>query len=576
MSLPFSAVVGLDDAKLALLLAACEPRLGGVLLRGQKGSAKTTLARGLAGLRDVPFVEFPLGATEDRVIGSIDAAELLTSGTTRVRPGLLAAADGGVLYVDEINLLADHLVDALLDAAVTGVNRIERDGISHTHPARFVLVGSMNPEEGELRPQLLDRFGLSVDITAPEKVAARVDAVRRQLDADGEPDSVKPFVDADAELAARLERWQRASLPESILELASRVAVEVGAEGLRADLMLCRAAAALAGWEGREAASADDLRRVAPLVLAHRRRRQPFDEPGIREDELDEAFDRASEPPRLHSDADGDDEVIAPDDETIAPPLGRLPRTDSATAAGRRAPATDERGRFMRAVPAGDDPSDIAVRPTAMALAARRAVDPTAEVDRTDLRRAVREGTAASLVIIAVDTSSSMGAERRIAAAKAAVLGLLTDAYQQRDRVALITFRGDGAELVLRPTGSVEIARARLAELPTGGATPLAAGLDAVHDLVERMTRDRSLLPLVIVITDGRATAGATDDPLEETRVAARRLADLGAGTLVLDAEDGVARLGLARELADLLGADHVALADLSPADLPARIRALT
>jgi magnesium chelatase subunit D len=573
--LPFSAVVGLDDAKLALLLAACEPRLGGVLLRGQKGSAKTTLARGLAALLDAPFVELPLGATEDRVVGTIDAGELLTSGQTRVRPGLLAAADGGVLYVDEINLLADHLVDALLDAAVSGLNRIERDGVSHTHPARFVLVGSMNPEEGELRPQLLDRFGLNVDIRAPDEIEGRVDAVRRQLDLEQRPDSAKTFVDQDRELADRLTAWQRAAIPEDLMARASRVALEVGAEGLRADLMLCRAAAALAGWEGRDEATPDDLRRVAPLVLAHRRRRQPFDEPGIAEDELDDAFERASAPPDDAPAPTTDDEAARPPGDERPPPRLARPASDTVHSTGRRAPAPDERGRFVRAEPTDGEVGRLAVGPTAMALAARRASDPDATLERTDLRRAVTRGTTASLVVIAVDTSGSMGVERRITAAKGAVLGLLTDAYQQRDRVALIAFRGERADLVLRPTGSVEIARARLAELPTGGTTPLAAGIDGARDLVERMTRDRSLAPIVVLITDGRATAGRTDDPVAEARQAATDLAALGVASLVLDAEDGSPRLGLARELAELLGADYAALADLDPRDLTAQIRDL-
>ena len=203
---PFSAVVGHDDAKLALLLAAGQPLLGGVLLRGDKGSAKTTLARGLAALLgdDAPFVELPLGATEDRVIGSIDLASLLADGTPVVRGGLLAAAHGGVLYVDEINLLADHLIDALLDVAVSGVNRIERDGVAHEHPARFVLIGSMNPEEGELRPQLLDRFGFSVDVRASDDPLERAVAVRRRLAFEADPRSLDEFRDADVELRQRL------------------------------------------------------------------------------------------------------------------------------------------------------------------------------------------------------------------------------------------------------------------------------------------------------------------------------------------------------------------------------------
>src|SRR5580765_1998661 len=179
---PFAAVVGQDDAKLALQIAAVDRRIGGVLLRGEKGSAKTTLARGFAALLgDVPFVELPLGATEDRVVGSLDTRAALLGGEMRFHPGLLAAAHGGVLYVDEINLLSDHLVDVLLDVAVSGVNIVERDGVSHRHPCRFVLVGSMNAEEGELRPQLLDRFGLCVEVRAPVSVEDRVESVRRRL-----------------------------------------------------------------------------------------------------------------------------------------------------------------------------------------------------------------------------------------------------------------------------------------------------------------------------------------------------------------------------------------------------------
>ena len=264
---PFSAVVGHDDVKLALLLATAEPALGGVLLRGEKGSAKTTLARGLAALLpgDAPFVELPLGASEDRVLGSLDLHALLGSGEARFRPGLLAQAHGGVLYVDEINLLADHLVDALLDVAVSGVNRVERDGVSHAHPARFVLIGSMNPEEGELRPQLLDRFGLAVDVAAPIDPATRAAAVARRLAFDADASSVAAFAAADAETRGRLTAVVPAAAPAALVELACRVAVEVGAEGLRADLMLCRAAAAFAGWEGRAGADADDLRRGRSL-----------------------------------------------------------------------------------------------------------------------------------------------------------------------------------------------------------------------------------------------------------------------------------------------------------------------
>jgi magnesium chelatase subunit D len=564
--LPFSAVVGQDDAKLALLLAAMTPRLGGVLLRGDKGSAKTTLARGLARLLPghAPFVELPLGATEDRVLGSIDVAALLTDGDARFRPGLLAAAHGGVLYVDEINLLADHLVDALLDVAVSGVNRIEREGVSHTHPARFVLVASMNPEEGELRPQLLDRFGLAVDVTTPTDIAERALAVTKQLDADRDRSVLDPARRADATLAARLATVTSAHVPHDVVATACRVAVSVGAEGLRADLMLCRAAASCAGWEGRAAATEDDLRRVAPFVLAHRRRRTPFEEPGISDDELDDAFT----PPEAggldltNAPADPDEEqVVEPDAPTTAPDVATARTAHGA--AGRSGIVSGTRGRYVRAVPASDSTSTIAAVPTAMSTAIRRATNDDAaanhRVDRRDLREAVHDQQTGRLVVLAVDTSGSMGVDRRIAAAKGFTFGVLTDAYRRRDRVAVVAFRGERAELVMRPTGSIEIARARLATLPTGGTTPLAGALDLALDVARGARRD-GYEPLLVLVTDGRATSGG-DDPLTAAREAAARVAAARVTGIVVDAEDGPAALGLAGELAAVMKAECVPLA---------------
>ncbi len=565
----FSQVVGQDDAKLALLLAAVQPRLGGVLLRGQKGSAKTTLARGLAALlpHGAPFVELPLGATEDRVLGSIDLAALLRDATAGFRPGLLAAAHGGVLYVDEINLLADHLIDSLLDVAVSGINRVERDGVSHSHPARFVLIGSMNPEEGELRPQLLDRFGLAVEVTAPSDAALRVAVVQRQLVAES-VSSVLSVDAEDVELGLRLAAVGVADVPLDVITLAAHVALSVGAEGMRADIMLCRAAAALAAWEQRVMATVDDLRRVAPFVLAHRRRRMPFDQPGMSEPEIDQAFEEATDRSQAESNSSsppsgssGDrEEVIAPDASVVGTPSFRLtaPRSTQ-EAAGHRSLASGTRGRYMRDATYTDDASSIAVMPTAVALATRRAVDPGAVIGRGDLRAAVAEQRTGNLIIFVVDTSGSMGAERRIATAKSAVLGLLSDAYQRRDRVALVSFRGEAAEVVLRPTSSVEIARARLTDLPTGGTTPLASGLNLALEVACGSTGDQRLVPLMVLITDGRATRGGTD-PLEEANAAADRIRGAGITAIVLDAEQGTPRLGLAGVVARHLGAECIPL----------------
>ena len=583
--LRFSAVVGQDQAKQALLMAATSPLLGGVLLRGDKGSAKTTLARGLVALLPgaAPFVELPLGATEERVVGSLDLAALLTEGEARVRPGLFAAAHGGVLYVDEINLLADHLVDTLLDVSVSGINRIERDGISHAHPARFVLVASMNPEEGELRPQLLDRFGLSVDVRAPAGVAERTEVLRRQLAAEREH-ADDAFAADDVVWRDRVTaaRAAPATTSDEVHDAACRLALEVGAEGLRADLMLCRAAMAAAALDGRRQATVDDVRAVAAMVLGHRRRRRPFDEPGITEDQLDRAWEQATAPEADTGDADrppSDGDAEQHDEPGAARSL-RLPdgprARGAARPAGRSGTAAGPQGRFVR-----DEAFDraaggsIDARTTAVALATRRGADGAgpAGVTVDDLRSATREQRTGSLLVLVVDASASMGVEHRMAVTKAAVLGLLGDAYRRRGRVALITFRGADAELVLRPTGSVEIARARLGDLRSGGATPLAAGLDRATTVVAG-TGDQPLDVTVVVVTDGRATAGGPD-PLAEAHAAMARLARTGARIVILDTERGPTRLGLALEFAERVGAVCLPLDDSEPSGLERAVRSL-
>ena len=561
---PFDAVVGQDDAKLALRLAATDARIGGVLLRGQKGSAKTTLARGLAAhFGEAPFVELPLGATEDRVVGTLDTHAALTGGEIRFQAGLLAAANGGVLYVDEINLLADHLVDVLLDVAVSGENVVERDGVSHRHPARFVLIGSMNPEEGELRPQLLDRFGLCVEVQAPLAVDDRVEAVRRRLAFDAGAPVVGPAPDPRPKSLATV-----AMLSEDVLHAASRLAVEVGAEGLRADLTLCRAAAALAGLDGRDRADVDDLRRVAPLVLAHRRRRGPFDPPVVPPEELEHAMEQALDPPSPPEDDTPDEEPEGGDrpagggDRPLA--VGSIRRPPPVDAPGR---AAAPRGRYVRDAPAGAT-GELAVVPTIRAGAARRAGGAGGAVEPADLRRAIRERAVTRTIVLCFDLSGSMGAPERASAASGTALGLLTDAYERRDRVALVTFRGDGAEVVLGPTSSVEVARNRLHDLATGGATPLAAGRDEALRVAQRAGDDEALL---VLLTDGRATGAA--DGLDRTLHAAASVRRAGVRSIVLDCETGGTRLGLCARIAEAMGAPCLPVADLDPTQLARTIR---
>ncbi|WP_053150047.1 ATP-binding protein [Pseudomonas sp. P97.38] len=275
---PLSAVVGADDLKLALCLAAIDPKIGGVLIEGPRGMAKSTLARGLADLlASGQFVTLPLGATEERLVGTLDLDAALGEGRAQFSPGVLAKADGGVLYVDEVNLLPDHLVDVLLDVAASGTNLIERDGISHRHPARFVLIGTMNPEEGELRPQLLDRFGLNVALDGHTPAVERGQIIRRRLDFDTDPAAFCAHWES-AQQALR-ERCQQArdrlagiALDDVTLAQITERCFAAGVDGLRADLVWLRAARAHAAWRGAQAIADEDIDAVAEFALRHRRR----------------------------------------------------------------------------------------------------------------------------------------------------------------------------------------------------------------------------------------------------------------------------------------------------------------
>ncbi|MEM9204382.1 MAG: VWA domain-containing protein, partial [Actinomycetota bacterium] len=398
-------------------------------------------------------------------------------------------------------------------------------------------------------------------------------------------------VDAEtARLAAAIAEAGPAEVPDELVETASRLALAVGAEGLRADIVLCRAAAAHAALHGRPVADESDLRRVAPLVLAHRSRRNPFDPPVLPPDDLDDAIDDAMAPADddASTSSDGDEGSSDPpdgerNDEPGEPQLMVVgddrrpsthtlrPRSGAGATSGRRAVAEGSHGRFIRDEPF--DPSSvrpIAVAGTVRRVAERRAADPEAALTTDDVRLAVTERPSGSLLILVVDTSGSMGAADRAALGTGIALGLLSDAYERRDQVALVTFRGDGAEVVLTPTGSIEVARNRLAELPTGGTTPLAAGLRAAHKLA-RDRRDLARVPVVAVITDGRATGApdAFDDALD----AARALRQDGIAGLVLDCEAQLPRLGRAAILADALEVPCVGASDIDPMRAAASIR---
>ncbi|MEV7386248.1 MULTISPECIES: putative cobaltochelatase [unclassified Streptomyces] len=640
---PFTAVVGQDDLRLALLLNAVSPAVGGVLVRGEKGTAKSTAVRALSALlpavdvvagcrfscdpaapdpacpdgphepgafesRPSRMVELPVGASEDRLVGALDIERALAEGVKAFEPGLLADAHRGILYVDEVNLLHDHLVDLLLDAAAMGASYVEREGVSVRHAAKFLLVGTMNPEEGELRPQLLDRFGLTVEVAASREPDQRVEVVRRRLAYDDDPAGFAAlWADEEAAVRQRIlaarELLPSVRLGDGALRQIAATCAAFEVDGMRADIVMARTATALAAWAGRTDVLAEDVRQAALLALPHRRRRNPFDAPGLDEDKLDQTLEEFSGEDEDDTDPDpggpgGGGGQPTPDDgpqggDTGARPEageGGEPQASGAGeqsavraaepfrtkvlsvpgigegAAGRRSRARTEHGRTTGARRPRGTLTKLHLAATVQAAAphqrARGRSGPGLVLRRDDLRQATREGREGNLVLFVVDASGSMAARQRMSAVKGAVLSLLLDAYQRRDKVGLVTFRGSAAEVALPPTSSVDAAAVRLESLPTGGRTPLAAGLLKAHDVlrVERL-RDPARRALVVVVTDGRATGGP--EPVALAGRAARLFAAEGVASVVVDCESGPVRLGLAGQLAGELGGTAVTLDEL-------------
>ena len=673
-SFPFTAIVGQDSMKLALILNAIMPTIGGVLIRGEKGTGKSTAVRALARLlpehdvvegchfgcdpqdkerlcadcrvrlkvegslphhkRRMRVVELPINASEDRVVGTIDIEAALRTGARRFEPGVLAEANRNILYVDEVNLLDDHLVDVLLDAAAMGVNVVEREGVSFAHPSRFILVGTMNPEEGELRPQLLDRFGLCVDVEGIRDPDQRVLIAERDADFKrGDHEFANEFAAADANLSRALAeaigRVKQVRVSPGHARLISSICVEAQVLGHRADVVIDHAAKALAAYRRHRSPTREDIYDAAALALAHRARqpvsRDPDDssssEPGEEQEGNKPAESESGEPQASESDAaaeasadqsssaadsgeqsTGSDQGMtaggssgnesAPDAlETFNLKRIDLPRQRRVRKQGGKRSASqtaDRRGRYVRAEPRAKV-NDLAIDATVRAAAPMqkdrgRLAGERLKLEREDLRQKVRERKIGNLIVFVVDASASMDAEQRMAATKGAILSLLQDAYVRRDRVAVVIFKNRTAEVVLRPTSSVSLARRRLERLSVGGTTPLTHGLMAGYKVVKtELMRDPTIRPLLVLISDGRGNISMfKEEPLIEAQKVAGLIEAENIDALVIDSARDYSHLPsvqhLARvapmyqtyainacaDLAERMGARYYGLYDLS------------
>jgi magnesium chelatase subunit D len=547
---PFAALVGLDTLKLALQLAAIDARLS-VLIRGDKGAGKSTAARGLAEVMEAsaPFINLPIGTTEDRLLGGLDIERAL-KGEPALKSGLLAEAHDGVLYVDEVNLLPDHLADALLDAVASGVHVVEREGFSVTQPADFVMIGTMNPEEGALRPQLLDRFALAVDVDAPTDADTRAEVLARRLSYDADASLFRAgwtgeSEDASRRLAAAKARVTGLTVSPDILRLIAERVIERNIRSLRADLAIVRASRALAALENADAVTSDHVERVLPLALAHRSAdRSPRKSPPPPTPPQSE---KTNESP---SDSSADERVFAAVN-VQAPRLvvdNRQPATSSQT------------GPVIRAR-LNAQPNELDLRTTLARSATRGS---SAGIVVGDLHEKVRQPRETTRYIFVVDASGSHAIGERMRFVKGAVSGLLAESQGRRDEVVVISCRGASAQVICEPTTSRDDAERALEYLPTGGRTPLAHALEVAAGYVDAKSA-------LVVLTDGHANVArnGTDAWTDALNAAA----SVGCPSLVIDTEDERNATGRPRKIASALRGSHTSWRDLDQASVVRVIR---
>ena len=583
---PFSAILGQERLKKALILNLINPKIGGVLITGQKGTAKSTAVRALAALTEKKVITLPLSVSEDRLIGSVDLEQTMKTGKAVYLPGILAEADGQILYVDEVNLLQDHLTDIVLTAHASKENRVEREGISAVRDSRFLLVGTMNPEEGQLRQHFLDQFGLCVVVGSENKPEQRLAIVKARMAFEENPKAfVKSFALQEAALREKLEVAMQL-LPAIKVTEANRLYIvskclEAEVQGHRADLTLEETAKAMAAWNGHAEITKEDIDEAAPYVLLHRRRnteQPPEEEPQQQEQDPQEQNERNDAPPPDQKDSDGPPPKNPPQgrgkDQTFAmgnsfkvADFGHSASRQTHKGFGKRttAKSAGKMGRYVYSVQqnlTGDLALDATIRAAAPYQVSRNKNGLAIAIRESDIREKVRQRKYANLLVFVVDASGSMGASQRMTETKGAILSLLKDAYVKRDKVCLIAFRGNDAQVLLPPTRSVDRGVRLLETMAVGGRTPLNHGIAKGMQVIQsELKKNPGVLPYMVMITDGKGNVSIdnTLKPKQELMEISEKLRAFPyINTMVLDIErKGAMSFGIAKEMALRMGASY-------------------
>ena len=627
MIFPFVAVEGQEKIKKALLLNIINPKIGGVLINGEKGTAKSTLVRGIGEVfPEIKIVNLPLNITEDNLLGSLDIEKTLKTGKKVFQDGLLKKCHNNILYIDEVNLLGDSIISNILEVASREINYIEREGISISHQCKFVLIGTMNPEEGGLRPQLLDKFGLYVNVEGSDDILERVKIIKKRLEFEDNPrkfcEKYKEDNEALREKIFRTkERLCEIKASEQIINIAIKIVEEANTTGNRAEIILIETAKGLAALDGRKYLNISDLKEAAEFVLPHRTNqknqsvskddRENMENENSEEQENNgnnnELADRdqknqEKEENNQEENCNTDDKSEIEEDENIENSqekkensseleeefkigdifkvkdifLDSVRDNKKRSGTGKRCKTKSGslQGKYVKSIiPKGkiiDFAFDATIRAAAPYQRKSDINELKIKIRKEDIRVKVRERRTGTSILFVVDSSGSMGVKKRMEAVKGVIMSLLKDAYEKRDRVGLVAFRKDCAEELLPITRSIDLAQKKLEKLTTGGKTPLAAGIERAYNIIKKeLKKDEKVVPLILFLSDGKANYSISGkDPIKESLELAQKIKKENIRTIVIDTEEGFIKLEMAKTLSEALGAEYYKLENLKSEDM--------